>query len=265
MDHIVRRVKDGALSSVSGDDALAEPVTRRDHELSVTSQRILGVQPRVLLAWSASAECWRDGYKLLVFRSPTGFAPDRDTRVLSEHGPLILEETADGDLEEHLPEGTHFYTFILHRRKFLGLGESFCVVRFSETIPSAKTAVGRIEDQVKLARMKSRHEADLILDQVAHNEAMLKLHHSNRQLKGVTEPKPELDPLEEAVRREVEPIVRQALVRARKRVEMAVQLAKLTKELKGYPGWKALKPSQRHRVLADIAADLDADEATFEP
>jgi hypothetical protein len=264
MDHIVRRTTHD-LAAGSDEVEFSPAVVRTDDELSVGCRKSLGVQPKVLLTWTVPYELWREKFKLLVFSSTTGFAPDPETHVLSEHGHLILEERADGSLEELLPEGTHFYTFLLHRRRWFRLRESWCMVRFSETIPSAKTAVGRIEDQVKLARMRARHEADLILDQVAHNEALLKLHHSNRQLKGVTEPKPELDPLEEAVRREVEPIVRSALVRARKRVEMAVQQAKLTKELKGYPGWKALKPSQRDRVLADIAADLDADEATFEP
>ena len=262
MSHVVRRATD-EINSPSAEMSYPKPTVRCDQELTVKCQKVLGVQPRALFNWSADESCWRDGCKLMVFRSETGFAANRDTRNLSEHGPMILEERADGSFEEYLTEGTHFYTFLLLRLKWFKLFEVRCIVRFSENVPSARTAVSRIEDQLKLKRMQTRHKLDRVLDKVAYDEAVEKRHKTRARVHSLTNPPSDSELIEEGVRREVEPLVRKALIQARTRVEMTLQLEKLRKDLKKYPGWKQLGKDQREKILEDIARDLDADEAAF--
>lgn len=74
MGNIVRRVESSLSSSLSGEEFLP-PVLRRDGSLTVTSRKCLGVQPQVLIEWQSPFELWRTGYKLMVFRSTSGFSP----------------------------------------------------------------------------------------------------------------------------------------------------------------------------------------------
>src|SRR5205807_2341321 len=105
--------------------------------------------PRILLAWNVRWKYWSNGYKLLGFRSTTGFASHERPEDLSAHGQMFLEETADGSVEQSLPEGTYYYTFILHREGIFRWSRVLSdPLRFSEVIPSARTAIGRIEDQI---------------------------------------------------------------------------------------------------------------------
>jgi hypothetical protein len=268
MKSTVRRV-DTALALANNTalqqaDECLPAVMHRKGGLSVSGQRTLGIDPRVLLTWSAEYRYWADGYRLMGFRSSSGFAPDQHPEDLSAHGQMILEEIADGSLEERLPEGTYFYTFVLYKRTFLGMWENMTVVRFSETVPSAKTAIGRIEDQLRLQQLKEDHELHGIKSQIAKNEAIVALHRSNQKLAALTEPKRE-DSLEEDVRREVEHIVRQKLKKAMTRVELLAALRDVEKKLKRNPAWKNLDPNQRDRLLAEIVADLDADEEFLQP
>jgi len=266
----VRRVSSGLIRATEDDGAIQNaddvlpPVARRKDGLSVTSQKCLGVDPRILLSWQADFRYWSEGYRLLGFRSATGFAPEQHPEKLADHGQMILEETADGCLEERLSEGTHFYTFVLYRRKFLGLFENMSVVRFSETIPSARVAIGRIEDQRKLQQLQEDCELHGIKSQLAKNEALIALHQSNKKLAALTETKQD-DSLDEQVRREVESIVRKKLKRAMTRVELVVALQDVQKRLKRNPAWKKLARQEQDRLLQVIIGDLDSQEEFFQP
>ena len=240
------------------------PVTRHKDGLTVTSQKSLGVDPRILLTWDVQYRYWADGYRLMGFRSTTGFAPEEHPENLSAHGQMILEELADGSLEERLPEGMYFYTFVLHKRAFFKVFEGMSIVRFSETIPSAKTAIGRIEDHMTLEQLKEKHELNLVTNQVARNEAIIALHRSNQKLAGLTQTKPD-DSLEEQVRREVERLIKAKLKKAMTRVEFVVALQDVEKRLKKIPGWKRLDKTKRDQLLKEIAGDLDAEEESFQP
>jgi hypothetical protein len=269
MKSTVRRV-DNALAlanntAIEKADECLPAVMHRKEGLSVISQRNLGPDPSVLLTWSVDKWHWAKRCRLMGFRSASGFAPDQDPKDLSAHGQMILEEVSDGSLEERLPEGTYFYTFVLCQPIILGIWETTTsVVRFSETIPSAKTAIGRIEDRLRLEQLKEDHELHGIKRQIAKNEAILALHRSNQKLAALTEPKRE-DSLEEDVRREVESIVRKKLKKAMTRVELLAALRDVEKRLKRNPTWKKLDADQRDRLLADIVADLDTDEEFLQP
>lgn len=267
MKSTVRRV-DNALAlanntAIEKADESLPAVMHRKEGLSVTGQRTLGIDPRVLLTWSVEYRYWADGYRLMGFRSTSGFAPDQHPEEMSAHGQMILEEISDGSLEERLPEGTYFYTFVLYKRTFLGLWEHMSVVRFSETIPSAKTAIGRIEDQLRLQQLKEDHELHGIKSQIAKNEAIVALHRSNQKLAALTEPKRD-DSLEEDVRRDVKRLVREKLRKAMTRVEMLTAFRDVEKKLKRNPIWKKLDEGQRTKILNEVIGDLDADEELFQ-
>ena len=269
MKPTVRRVET-ALARVSASEAAIgnvegyQPAVKRGQAgLYVTSEKCLGADPRVLLTWEVGFTYWWRGYHLMGFRSGSGFSPDPHPDNLSEHGLMILDETRNGSREERLPEGTHFYTFVLYKRGFLGIREYMSVLRFSETIPSAKTAIGRIEDQLKLQQLKEDCDLGEIKRQVARNDAIIALHKSNRQLAELTEPKP--NDFEGQVRREVEGMVRGKLKKAMTRIELAVALQDVQKQLKRNSAWKRLHPLQREKILQEIIGDLDANEEFFEP
>lgn len=263
MSHIVRRA-DGNQRPASID--LGEydlPVTRQDHELSVTTSKSLEVQPRIKFEWNAPYELWNKGCKLYIFHNTVGFAPNRDTLELSDHGHLIFEETANGMREELVGEGTHFYTLILYKPVFVFF-ESRCVVRFSETIPSAKVAIGRMEDLMKLKQLTSQHYREDLNYQVAENDAATKLFQSQQKMQRLLQQRPD-DGIEFEIRKRVEPIVRQALIKARTKIEVAMQWDRIRSTLKKDEGWKSLKREKREQILQEIAADLDSDEAEFQP
>jgi hypothetical protein len=270
MKSSVRRVKTAITPpSASGTalqtaETVVAPVTRHADGLSVTSEKSLGADPSVLLTWNVEHQLWQDGFRLLGFRSATSFAPEKYSRDFSAHGQMILEETADGQLEEHLPEGTHFYTFVLYKKHFLRLMESIAVVRFSEMIPTARTAIGRIEDQLKLQQLGEAHELQGIKKQIARNEAIIALHRSDQKLRALQEVKTD-ESIDEQVRRDVESIVRKKLKKAMTRVEMLTALQDNQKRLKRNPAWKKLNELEREQILKDIMEDLDADEEQMQP
>jgi hypothetical protein len=201
----------------------------------------------------------------LGFRSATGFAPELRPKDLSAHGQMILEEMANGSLDDRLPEGTHFYTFVLHKPICFDCFEIMAgPVRFSESIPSARTAIGRIEDQVRLRQLQEDHQLRGVRGQIAANEAAIALHRSQQKLAELLAPKPD-DSLDAQIRREVEAVVRKKMKKAMKRVEILAALQEVQRELKRKPIWKKLNENQRSKLLNDIMEDLDANEEFFQP
>jgi hypothetical protein len=172
MNHIVRRT-----SKNSEVQQTVEALPARSHrsdDITVASQLSLGVEPRLSLAWRVTPWCWRSGFTLLVFRSMTGFSAERRPEDLNKHGQLIIETKEDGVLEEVPQEGSHFFTFVLHKKILLGLSEMVSVLRFSETVPSAKVAIGRIRDQIELQEMLERHEVGEIEHEAKRDEAKVR-------------------------------------------------------------------------------------------
>lgn len=267
MDPNVRRVNRAVTrvspnqSAIQPDEVVLPAVERRKDGLLVTSQTSLGVDPRVYLQWNVDSEYWLQGYRLLGFRSPRGFAPDAHTSLLQMHGEMFLEETENGSREERLPEGTHYFTFVLHKKTFWK--ESMSVVRFSESIPSARTAISRIEDQLRLQKLQQDHSVAELNRQIEMNNAIVALHRSSAKLEELTKPKPD-DSLEAQVRREVEAVVRKKLKKAMTRVELIVALQDVQKQLRRSPSWKKMDALKRERMLQKVVEDLDDDEELFE-
>jgi hypothetical protein len=271
MGSIVRRAESslaqsgGSNGGIQQRDEYRPAVSRRGDGFSVTSQVNLGINPRVLLAWNVRPDWFAQGYKLLGFRSTTGFAPTDRPEDLTAHGQMFLEEAANGSVEQALPEGTYYYTFLLFRMGFFKFKRWLSdPLRFSETISSAKTAIGRIEDHIKLEQLGEQHELNVVKNQVARNEAIIALHRSNQDLAAITKP-PADDSLEEEVRREVESIVKKKLKKTMTKVELLGAMEDVKKRLKRIPGWRKLDKAKRDEFLQEIVADLDDEEEFLQP
>src|ERR1700742_3208155 len=105
MGHIVRRVErpqDHALSY--------EDVTHHKGEgLVVDVHRKIGFNPSIRIEWRRLRGY--AGATLKLFKSTTGFCPEDRPQDLSKHGQMILESSRNGEIEQHLAEGTYFFTF----------------------------------------------------------------------------------------------------------------------------------------------------------
>lgn len=182
MGNIVRRVN----HPESGGE---EITTRNDGDhIAVLSHLRLGIYPGIRLEWSIDPSELLRHPTLLAFRSATGFSDKDDPDDLKVHGQMILETTSDGEMEEHLPEGTYYYTFLLRRPGLLGLWEKRSKpLRFQEVIPSAKVAIGRLQDQLALQNLV----LDLALQHVRHEiteaEVMMKLRAAQSRLKELSQ------------------------------------------------------------------------------
>lgn len=245
MGNIVRRVEQSNSLALFEDteDALP-PIPHGDGELVVSSQKLLGVRPALGIRWHVAAKIWRQGYRLMVFRNTTGFATEEFPEDLSKHGQMIAQKSADGTLIEHLPEGTYFYTLILQwSLRFLKWEfwrQGYKVV-LAETIPSAKVAIGRTEDQAALI------------------EAQMRLRRVRKQLEQLESP-PEEDTLEARVRRAVGRRLEERLLRVRTQIQLATEWNRLLKELRSDPDWKRLKPAVKKQIREDVERELDIGE-----
>jgi hypothetical protein len=151
MSQVVKRRRQSLIIDCDGDRQPIE--THRTQSMTVESQLSWGIDPKVSLAWTVEPAFWRRGFKLMVFRSTTGFCPDENPADLNSHGALITEKRHDGTSDERVAEGTYFYTFVLCKRHWHGLTRSTDILRFSLNIPSAKVAIGRIQDQRALREL----------------------------------------------------------------------------------------------------------------
>jgi hypothetical protein len=180
MSQVVRRTE-AELADTSG--AILPTKAHVGDGLVVKSQLVLDVAPRLELGWTVDYRYWTDGYRLLVFHSTSGFSAKRDPDDLSKHGRLIIDTTTDGSRDEQPAEGTHFYTFVLHKEVFFGLAESISVLRFSETVPTAKIAIGRIRDKMELDDLLRRHRLSAVEHVATVNEAKVRRIRSRAALK----------------------------------------------------------------------------------
>jgi hypothetical protein len=141
---------------------------------------------RLYICWAVNSRYWTSDFTLMVFHSTSGFCPERHPDDLNKHGRLIIETTSNGSREERLTEGTHFYTFVLHKAAWHGLSERVSVVRFSETVPSAKVGIGRIRDSMELQELQRRHELGPIEHETRVNEAEVRRIRSRQKLEQVS-------------------------------------------------------------------------------
>jgi len=252
MNNIVRHSTQTAAITESG-----EQLPARSHQgngLIVGSQLTLSIESRLSLAWRVEPRHWDHGFTLLVFHSTTGFCPQQYPHDLNLHGRLIIETREDATFMQVPEEGTHFFTFVLQRKIFFGLWEKLSVLRFSEIVPSAKVAIGRIKDRIELQNMRQQHEVGGIANEANLNEQKLRRIRSQRKLEEYENPRAKtrqsgVDPL---IAEELEDI--DAMVEA-----MFAKNQKLS-ELKKSERFGKLSPQEREAVIERIAERLDTGE-----
>jgi hypothetical protein len=252
MSQIVRRVKETLITDNAAGDSLPERI-HPGNGISVRSRLSLGIDPKLRIAWNVDVRYWHEGYTLMVFHSTSSFSPKKYPDDLNLHGQLIIEATHDAERVEHPPEGTHFYTFVLHKPGFLGLWETNSLVRFSETIPTAKIAIGRLEDKRRLEDLLQRHELDEIEYEVQLNDAKIRLHHSRQKLAQLDKPaKAPASRAEALIAEELAGIEAILLAFSAKRQKV--------EELKQDPRFTKLSKPEQKTVLKEIEDRLDAAE-----
>lgn len=252
MSHIVRRVQQTpAIGSAEGTIHV-----HRAGGMLVESNVIVDIQPGIKLSWCIEPPLWTAGFTLMVFRNTSGFHTDNFTTHLPMHGQLIIEADHDGVHEEHPAEGTYYYTFVLYRKMFLGLVERQQVLRFSETVPSAKVGIGRIKDKIELEELLQRHELGQINHATNVNEAEIRRIRSTDQLEKARNPPQIKD------KRSVSenPLIADELSVIDAIVEAAIVKQKKLNELKDDPRFSALPPTVRKRVRQKIKRRLDSGE-----
>jgi hypothetical protein len=252
MSHIVRRTDQ---TPVTRDGGNALPTRRHQAAgIFIESQLTLDVEPRLHIAWAVIPRYWSKGYTLMVFRSTTGFSPEKYPEDLNKHGQLIIETNRDAFHDECPEEGTHYFTFVLHKKVLLGLTEKISILRFSETVPSAKVAIGRIKDQIDLQSMLQRHELDQIEHQANIFDANLRLIHSRRKHEETTNP-----PQPKKAARNDNPITEE-IAAVDVMLEAFVAKRQKLEALKRDPKFKNLSRKEQKAVIDTIEQRLDAAE-----
>ena len=253
MSHIVRRATPTSSVKVTGEQLPLR--SYKEEGIVVGSQLTLDIEPRLSLAWRVEPRYWNDGFTLMVFHSITGFCPDKYTVDLNQHGQLIIETKQD-DCVTHVPEeGTHFFTFLLHKKRFFRWNEKMSVpLRFSETVPSAKVALGRTKDLTDLKEMLRRNEVGEIEHEANLNEQTLRCLRSRRKLEEfknppATTPEDGTDPSIREDLGDIDAIVEGFLAKKRK-----------LSELKMSAEFQSLGRSERQTVIKRIKERFDPAE-----
>jgi len=251
MYQIVRRVSQTPAQRAPESD-LEPPKTHRSGGIFVTSQVALGIEPKLVLSWSVQPPYWSNGYVLLVFHSASGFSPEKYPDDLNRHGQLIIETAFDASHELHPAEGTHFYTFVLYKKCFLGLSEKMSILRFSETIPSAKVAIGRIRNKLELDEMRRRYELSQIAHEADINEAEVRRIESRERLTSAQQGK--------RLGTGTDAIVAEELAAIDATVDALFAKHTKVEELKRDPRFKKLSRKERKEIRERIEERLDAGE-----
>lgn len=257
MSSIVRRVPSPLAQSpaASSSNALVVDRMHRNREILVRCQLSVDVRPAVYLAWRIQPRVWKKGYRLSIFRSASGFSPERYPDDMGRHGQMIAEAHEDSSYIEHPPEGTFFYTFVLHKSRIFGLLEKLSVLRFSETIPSAKVAIGRIEDRILLKELEQRYELGILNHEAGMNEAQVRVLQSQRNLEAAMNPPAPREPhddLPESVRESIK--TNDSVVAA------VLAIHRKIESLKADPEFTKLPVKTQRMILGQLKREADAAE-----
>jgi hypothetical protein len=249
VSQIARRAVQTSIETTDAPDLL--PAKRHSSDgIFVESQLMLGIEPKLHLSWAVVPRYWHEGYTLLVFHSMSGFCPERYPDDLNRHGQLIIETRRDDWRDVRPSEGTHFYTFLLHKKSLFGLREYVSVLRLSETIPSAHVALGRIKDKLQLEEMRRRHELEGIEHEARLHEAEIRRIRSRAKLALSQEPQSH----------KRGGIIDEELASIDAMVEAVIAAEKKIQELKRDPKFKRLSQEKRAAILQHIEARLDPGE-----
>ncbi len=161
-----------------------------------------GIDPSLQLRWCVPQSYWRKGSKLMGFHNTNGFSPEEEPEDLNKHGNLIIEHTHDADFHTPLIEGWHYFTFLLTRPVAWGMFKTTTrPLRFSQNVKSLKTALGRIDDQMKLQHLKEDAELAPILHKLRLTETRQKLLQAEQQFDAIKNPPMKLSKVQQILQR----------------------------------------------------------------
>jgi hypothetical protein len=252
MGNVVRRRTEGSLQDLEHSDKIVPMRVHQAGELKVESHLSLGVEPTLRIIWQVPPQCWAKGFTLMAFRNDTGFWFEKNPEMLTLHGNMFIETNRDGYHMERPEEGTVYYTFVLTRKVFFGLVDDSRVVRFSETIPTAKVGIGRIKDQVDLQSMLQRHELGEIEHETNMSDAEVRRIHSLKRLKDVKDPPPKKKAVDAVLADEIDGIY--------STLDAVTEKRKMIRELKKDPKFKILSKEERRSIIDEINERLDPAE-----
>jgi hypothetical protein len=128
------------------------------------------------------------------------------------------------------------------------------VLRFSETVPSAKVALGRIRDQSELQDMLQQHEVVKIEHEARLIEAKLRRIRSRRSLEDAENPAPR------KTQSGAEALIAEEMETIDAMVEAMFAKRRKVSDLKKDERFRKLSRKERDAVLERIAERLDAAE-----
>jgi len=252
MQHLVRHLQSNSAVAETGTEL--PPREHQSGPIIAISQISIGIEPRLSFSWQISSWAWRSRFKLLVFRSTTGFCPEPYPDDLKKHGQLFIETIHDGSHEEVPHEGTHFFSLVLYKRGWFGLWATVSILRFSETVPSAKVGIARIKDQAELHDMVQRDEIGGIEFDAKLNEAKIRTIRSQRSLQELENPAPQKTP------KDSEPMNAEEMQDVDAMIEAMFAKRKKLAELRKDERFSDLSPEERDAAFEWIAERLDPAE-----
>lgn len=251
MSELKRRLRPSLVIDTEEDQQPTE--SHQSEFLTVRSNLLLGVQPKLHLEWEAQADLWKQGFKLMVFRNSTGFCPDENPEDVARHGTLIIEKRHNGFADERLAEGTYFYTFVLFKTDLFRITQTTHVVRFSVVVPSAKVALERIRDRAQLRELMQTEFVAPIGFHTDLNKAKIERLKSRRDLRRLRHEN-EASPKQE--RRQLSPVVEDLLKNLLAQFDAQLAVPEVMEQLKADPRLAKLTPDDREKFLSEAEARI---------
>ncbi len=255
MGQVVRRVDRPPQQGVNS----FEDTTQYSGEgLTIDVHRIIEFNPRVRIEWRRRAGY--DDIILKVFRSTNGFCPEDWPEELTRHGQMILETEKDGEIEQHLAEGTYFYTFQFCQPALFGLSEKLSKpIRFTVEVPTLDTALKRVGDWQKMEEFQHQQGLRELTRETERAQAIMRLSETTKQL---------LAQCADEKDKSVSKLVEQQINRIKERIDVELGLAegrsRLLAELQASEVFKSMAKSKQRRLEKLIRDELDAEEQGFQ-
>jgi hypothetical protein len=256
MGQIVQRVKRAAQQ----DGYSFEDVTEYKGEgLLVEVHRRIDFNPMVRIEWRRLQGY--GGVTLKLFRNITGFCPTDRPEDLTKHGQMILESVKNGEIEQHLAEGTYFYTFQFYQSILFGLSEKLSrPIRFTVEIPSLDTALKRVGDWQKLEEIQHQQDIRQVTRETERGQAILSLGDMTNKLLAAYAEKGEVH---------IQKRINEQIQRIKEKLDFEIGLndgkKRLMADLQANEAFKSMPKAKQRRLVKLVSNELDTDEQAFQP
>jgi hypothetical protein len=255
MGQIVRKVKRAA----NQDGYAFEDVTEHKGEgLQIEVHRRIDFNPMVRIEWRRLKGY--GGITLKLFRNTTGFCPTDRPEDLTRHGQMILESVKNGEIEQHLAEGTYFYTFQFYQSVLFGLSEKLSrPIRFTVEVPSLDTALKRVGDWHKLEEMQHEQEVREVTRVTEQSQAILSLGDVMNKLLAAYAEKGDIN---------IQKRINEQVQRIKEKLDFEIGLndgkKRLIDDLQANEAFKSMPKTKQKRFVKMVGDEFDGDEQAFQ-